>query len=200
MTTLPQSILKSFQKAPTGKVCATSDFLHLGTRTAIDQALSRLVRRGDLRRVCRGLYDLPRVNVRFNLAVPPEPDQLAAAAARRNGAQLLPSGAMAANMLGLSTQVPAKAVYLTSGRSQTLKAGNLTIHLRHVASQNFSVKNHSSALVIQALKHLGKQSVTERMLAILRSRLTRAQRRNLLDDARYAPAWVANIAKALTCE
>lgn len=197
MNTLPQSILQSFRKSPTGKVCASTDFHHLGTRTAIDQALSRLVRRGYIRRIGRGLYDLPRVNARFNLVVPPAPDQVAAAAARRSGAQLLPSGAAAANMLGLSTQVPAKVVYLTNGRSQTLNAGNLVIRLRHVASQNFSVKHPSSALVIQALRHLGKRSVTDQTLATLRSRLTPDQRKALRSDARFAPAWVADIAKAL---
>lgn len=197
MKTLPQSILQSLRKAPTGKVCATSDFLHLGTRTAIDQALSRLVRRGDVRRVGRGLYDLPRVNSLFNVVVPPAPDQVAAAAARRSGAQLLPSGETAANMLGLSTQVPAKVVYLTSGRSQTLHVGNLVIRLRHVASQNFIVKHYTSALVIQALKHLGKHAVMDQTLATLRARLTADQRKALCSDARYAPAWVANIAKAL---
>jgi hypothetical protein len=197
MTKLPQSILYRLRKAPPDTVCATADFLHLGPRAAVDQALSRLVRKGLLRRVAWGLYDLPRINPRFHVSVPPSPDQVAAAAARRSGARILPSGAAAANMLGLSTQVPAKVVYLTNGRSQTLHAGNIDIHLRHTAHKNFSVKHPSSALVIQALRHLGKHAVTGQTLATLRTRLTPDQRSALRADARYAPAWVSAIAKAL---
>jgi len=172
-------------EGPTGKVCATSDFLHLGARTAIDQALSRLVRRGDVRRVGRGLYDLPRVNPRFNVVVPPAPDQVAAAAARRSGAQLLPSGAAAANMLGLSTQVPAKVVYLTSGdrkrcmrepRDSPAPCGQPEFQRQ----APFQRPGHSSTETSGEAFGYGPD------LATLRARMTPDQRKALRADARYA--------------
>lgn len=197
MKTLPDNILLSIQQAPAGQVHTAVDFTHIGSRAAVDQALSRLSRQGLIRRIGRGLYDLPRVNPRFNIAVPPAVDQVAAADARRSGSRLLPSGAAAANMLGLSTQVPAKVVYLTDGRSRDLKVGNQQIHLRHISSRNFNVSDQTSALVIQALRHLGRHSVNDRVISILRSRLSSSQRKALQSDVRMAPGWIANAVKGL---
>jgi len=197
MPSLPQGILNRVRKADAGGVHTPRDFADLGSRAAVDQTLSRMVRAGQLQRVGRRLYYLPRVNPRLGIAVPPDVDRVAAAFARQTGSQVLPSGAAAANQLGLSTQVPAKAVYLTDGRSRHLRAGRLNIQLKHVAPANFHVCHKSSALVFQALRYLGRDAVGDRTLAILRSVLTPAQQRALRDDSRYAPAWVASAVRDL---
>jgi len=200
MLSLHQRILKRLRTADAGSVHTPKDFADLGFRAAVDQALSRMVGAGQLQRVGRGLYYVPRVNPRLGIAVPPDVDQVAAALARQTGSQVLPSGAAAANQLGLSTQVPAKAVYLTDGRSRHLRSGRLNIQLKHVAPGNFHVRHKSSALVFQALRYLGRDAVGDRTLATLRSVLTPAQRRALRGDARYAPGWVASAVRELDKE
>ena len=103
--------------------------LHLGSRAAVDQALSRLARRNDLLRAGRGLYVLP-VKGRFGSRAPSVRKTVEALAAQR-GEQIAASGAMAANTLGLTTQVPVKPVFLTSGRDRKLKLGRQEVELRH---------------------------------------------------------------------
>jgi hypothetical protein len=129
--------------------------------------------------------------------VPPDADAIADALARQTGSRLLLSGAAAANRLGLSTQVPAKAVYLTDGRSRHWRCGKLDIQFKHVAPKNFKVRNVSSALVFQALRYLGKGNVGNRTLMALRAALTPDQRRVLRHDAIHAPAWVATAVMSL---
>jgi hypothetical protein len=189
MKSLPHSILHRLQTA--GTVFTSKDFLDLGNRAAVDQALSRLVQGGQVMRVGRGLYHVPRVNPRLGITVPPDTDAVADALARQTGSRLLPSGAAAANRLGLSTQVPAKAVYLTDGRSRHWRSGRMDIQFKHVAPNHFKVRHPASTLVFQALRYLGKDNVGDRTLRVLRSTLTRGQRRALRDDARHAPNWVA---------
>jgi hypothetical protein len=189
MKSLPQTILQRLR--PAGSVHTSRDFLDLGSRAAVDQALSRLVRDGNVARIGRALYHVPRVNPRLGIAVPPDADEIANALARQTGSRVLPSGAAAANRLGLSTQVPAKAVYLTDGRSRHWRSGKLDIQFKHVTPNHFKVRHPDSALVFAALRYLGKDNVGDRTLKVLRSTLTPGQRRGLRDDARHAPRWVA---------
>ena len=102
MHTVHLSILDRIRTKARGKVFATKDFLDLGSRDAVDQALSRLAKAGELRRLGRGLYYYPRTNLRLGLELPPDPDEVAFALARRTGTRVTPSGALAANRLGLS--------------------------------------------------------------------------------------------------
>jgi hypothetical protein len=197
MKSLQTTILERLRKSDAGSVYTPKDFLDLASRAAVDQTLSRLVRAGQLQRAGRGLYHVPQMNRRLGIAVPPDVDQLATALARKTGSRLLPSGATAANQLGLSTQVPAKAVYLTDGRSRRLRVAAFDIQFKHAAQGHFNVRHRSSALVFQALRYLGKDAVGDRTLRALRSALTSAQRRALRDDARYAPGWVAGIVRGL---
>ena len=112
-----------------GWVFAPTHFFDLGNRAAIDQALSRLVRSGDIRRLTRGLYDYPRKDPTFG-DVPPSVDRIAAALAEKDNLKIQPSGAYAANLLGLSDQVPAKIVFLTDGSSRMVQVGNWRIKLK----------------------------------------------------------------------
>jgi len=197
MKSLQHSILHRLRSSDGGSVHTPKDFLDLGSRAAVDQTLSRLVRMGQLQRVGRGLYHVPQVNRRLGIFVPPDVDQLAWALARKTGSRILPSGAAAANQLGLSTQVPAKGVYLTDGRSRRLKVGAFDIQFKHVAQGHFNIRHRTSSLVIEALRYLGKDALGERTLRALRAALTPAQRRALRGDARHAPSWVADVVRNL---
>lgn len=193
MDNVPDAILDCIRSAGRGKVFTPKDFRDLGSRDAIDQALSRLTRSGDLHRLGRGLYHFPRKNPRLGIPVAPDIDEIADAIGRQSGSRLVPSGAVAANRLGLSTQIPAKPVYLSDGRSRRVKVGNTELQIKHVAPKELPVGSRSSAMVFQALRHVGRQAVDDRMIATLHAALSGKQRRELLDDSRYTTDWIAKV-------
>ena len=127
MDDLKTKILSRVRGKGRGEVYVSKDFLDLGNRAAVDQALSRLVKAGELRRLGRGLFDFPRVNARLGGELSPEPSRVAEAVARKRGGRITPSGAHAANALGLSTQVPGKTVYVTNTSGGSVKVGRQTI-------------------------------------------------------------------------
>ena len=171
-------------KAGRGKVFIAKDFLDLGSRDAVDQALSRLVKAGEADRLGRGLYHLPQMNKRLGIAVVPDTDEIADALARQTGSRVVPSAAFAANQLGLSTQVPSKPVYLTDGRSRQVRVGKSVFTMKHVAPKELPAGSRLSATVFQALKHLGKDAIDDRAIARLRRLLPAKARQELLRDAR----------------
>lgn len=175
-------------------VCAPTDFLDFGSRAAVDQAFSRLVRSGKLRRLGRGLYDLPRSSAVLKRLAPANLDLVIDAIARRDRIRIVPGGIAAANMLGLTTAVPAKADYLTDGAARTVKIGRRTIRLRRA---NPSVMNWSggpAATVAQALRWLGPRAARDpRVIAGLRQRLPDDVKKALAKDVRYLPSWAVAI-------
>ncbi|QVL33036.1 type IV toxin-antitoxin system AbiEi family antitoxin domain-containing protein [Telmatocola sphagniphila] len=189
--TIQDSILKRIRREGRGKVFIPKDFLDLGSRAAADQSLSRLVRQGNIQRLGRGLYHYPRINERLGIPLGPDLDEIAAALARQTGSRVVPSGAVAANRLGLTTQVPAKLVYLTDGRTRQVKVGGTSIQIRHVPPKELPLGSPINAMVFQALRHLGQGIVDEKVIGLIRKALTREQRRALLSDARYTTDWIA---------
>lgn len=173
-----------------------ADFVDLGPRASIDQALSRGVLEGRIRRVARGVYDYPRRHPRLGLLAP-SMDDVASALAGRDASRLQPSGAHAANLLGLSDQVPVRAVYLTDGRSRTVQIGKRTLVLRRTTPRNMATAGRVSGTVIQALRWLGQRQVDDRVITTLRKRLGAGDREQLLADSRFAPAWIAAVLRRL---
>ena len=168
MSTMQDAILDRIRGHDRGKVFTPKDFLDLGSRDAVDQSLSRLVKSGEIQRLGRGLYHYPRVNKRLGIPIDPDLDEIAEALGRQTGTRVLPSGAAAANRLGLSTQVPAKPVYLTDGRTRQVRIGGMVFQIRHAAPKELSVASRTSAMVFQALRHLGREAVDEQAIARLR--------------------------------
>lgn len=123
----------------------------------------------------------------------PSADAIAKAIAGKNHLRLQPAGAYAANLLGLTEQVPMRLVFLTDGASRTVRVGELQVMLRHTTPRNMATAGRVSGLVIQALRHLKQWSVDEAVVARLRRRLTVADRKVLRADAPLAPAWIARI-------
>lgn len=174
--------------AKKGSPVPTRDLLDLGPRAAVDQALSRLAQQGAIRRVARGLYEIPRTGKLLNQPVAPSPDELVRAWARNNGLRVVPSGAYAANLLGLSTQVPARLVYYTNGRTQTLKLGPYTVRLLNRGPKTMDVRGQVAPLVLQALRYLGPKGVTPEAICRLRSTLSPKDKNELRQNLRYAAA------------
>lgn len=186
-----RKLLARMRRLGSGKVHTSKDFLDLGGRDAVDQALSRLVVSGAIKRLGRGLYYLPRVNPTLGIELAPDIDEVAQTLARKTGSRVIPSGAVAANRLGLSTQVPAKPIYLTDGRTRTARVGNIVLLLKHAPPKDLPWGHPTSALVFLGLRYLGKRAIGDETIARLRRRLSPADRRRLLKDIRYATDWVA---------
>ncbi len=190
-TTIQDTILDRIRKQGQGKVFIPKDFLDIGSRDAADQSLSRLARHGEILRLGRGLYHFPQVNQRLGIMQDPDLDEIAEALGRQTGSRVVPSGAVAANRLGVSTQVPAKPVYLSDGRTRLVKIGNTTLQIRHAAPKELPVGSRPSAMVFQALRYLGQASVDEKVIHLIRRALSPEQRKELLQDARYTTDWIS---------
>ncbi|MCL5279434.1 MAG: type IV toxin-antitoxin system AbiEi family antitoxin domain-containing protein [Planctomycetes bacterium] len=183
-----------------GQSVPASDFSDLGSPLAIRKALSRLVRQGAIRRVRRGLYELPRMGKLLNQPVVASPDELVHAWARKNGLRVVPSGAYAANLLGLSTQVPAKLVYYTNGRTRTLKLGPYTVQLLNRGPKTMDVRGQVAPLVLQALRYLGSNGVTPEVIGRLRSVLSPKDKTELCCSLHHAAAWMKPVIEEVAGE
>lgn len=182
-----------------GSVFVPGDFLDIGSREAVDLALHRLAHKGTLRRLARGVYDFPKKHPILGL-LSPSADAVAHALAGRDRTRLQPTGAYAANILGLSEQVPAKAVFLTDGPSRTVQIGPTTIQLRRTTPRNMEAAGRLSGLLMQALRELGADHVTPEHRQHLKRTLPADKRRELIKDLRLAPVWMHPIFRELAEE
>lgn len=172
-----------------GAVFTPAMFTQLGSRAAIDKALQRQVAVGALRRLSRGLYDKPRYDELLG-TLWPSVDAVVKAVVGKDKLRVQPAGIYAANLLGLSEQVPAKVVLLTDGTSRSVRAGPMHITLKRTSPRTMAAANRLSGLVIQAFKSLGPRHITPQRLAHLRKTLPAAERARLLADLNLAPAWM----------
>ena len=161
--------------------------------------LHRLIRKGTIRRLARGIYDFPIEHPVLGW-LQPSPEKIAEALVGRDCTRIQPTGAYAANILGLSEQVPAKVVFLTDGPSRTIKIGLTTIQLRRTTAKNMAMAGRLSGLLIQALRELGKENVTTERLEHLKRILPFDKRQELLNDIRLAPEWMHPIFRKLAEE
>jgi hypothetical protein len=189
-------VLAAIHGSGRGSVFVPADFLGLGSRQAVDIALHRLAQKGTIRRLARGVYDFPKEHPVLG-PLQPSAEAVAKALAGRDRTRLQPAGAYAANALGLSEQVPAKAVFLTDGPSRTVKIGPVTIQLRRTTAKNMAAAGRLSGLVIQALRELGKEHVTPERRAQLKRTIPARERQELIKDIRLAPAWMHPIFREL---
>jgi hypothetical protein len=197
MQTMQDQILKRIDRLGPGKAFSAKDFLDIATRGSIDMALGKLVRKGTIRRIRRGLYDRPRVNPALGGKLSPDIDEAAQAIARRQRWKIVPEGAWAANLLGLSTQVPSKIIYLTDGPNHQVQIGRRSIHFKHARPKAMAGLEGKFALVVQALRHLGKESVGTREIETLRAKLSAQEKRRLLKDTRFGVDWIYDMAKRI---
>ena len=175
-----------------GWVFTPMHFLDLGSRMAVDQTLGRLTKSGTIRRLSRGLYDYPVKHPDFG-DLPPNYDRIAQALVGRDNLKIQPSGAYAANLLGLTEQVPAKIVFLTDGPNRKIQVGKRKIVLKRTTPKNMATAGRISGLVIQALRYLKQVNIDPTVIARLKRRLSDADKSTLMNDIRYAPAWIGNI-------
>ena len=188
MNTLAKTILAHTQELPEGEPISAKEMLHLGSRAAVDQAFSRLVRRGRLLRVSRGVY-VRLVESRFGKRAPSLAKVLAAFGAFK-GETIVPHGAAAANKLGLTPQVPVRAVYLTSGPSRRLTLGAQVVELRHAPRWQLALAGRLAGEVLHALAWLGPEKAGK-ALRTLKPRLSRSELDEIASARSILPAWLA---------
>ncbi len=202
MTAMADKIMRRVSVHGSGRwVCTPKDFLDLGSREAIDQALSRLVKAGRLRRVGHGLYDRPRISRVLNRPAPVDLEAAIAALARRDGVRIMPDGLVAANQLGLTNAVPAKVSYVTDGHSRTLEIDGRTVRFRHAGPRVMQWAGRPAAPVVQALRWLGRRAASDGVAVSTLSRhLPDHVKVDLLHNSRDLPGWALPLARSIASD
>jgi hypothetical protein len=180
-----------------GWLFTPSHLADLGSRNAVASALKRVKAAGTIRQIARGLYDYPVQDPVLG-TVAPSADDIARALVVRDAIRLQPSGAYAANVLGLSEQVPSRIVFLTDGPARRVRIGKREILLQHTTPRNMATAGRKIGALIQALRYLGQDQMDDKVLATLRRHITDADRPSIRKDVRHAPAWIADLLRPLT--
>ncbi len=190
-------IEERISNSPRGTIFLTSDFTDLASSDAANKALLRLEEAGMIRRIIFGIYEYPEYNEFLNEPIEPAPDKVAHALARKFGWTIVPCGDTALNMLGLSTQVPAVWLYVSDGTYKDYTYGNTTIKFKKIANKEISKLSYKTALVIQALKALGKSNVNEEVIYKISGILSQEEKATMLAEAKNATAWVYEYIKQI---
>jgi hypothetical protein len=188
MSHLAETILSAAQTLPEGGLLSAKAFLHLASRAAVDQTFTRLTREGKLMRVVRGAYAAPVVS-RFGVR-PPSTETVVRAMASASGEVIVANGATEANALGLTTQVPTREVFLTSGRSRHLQLGNRTVELKHGPRWQLALGTRPAGMAIRALAWLGPEHAPQ-ALPRLQAKLPPAEWVAMRSARAVLPSWLA---------
>lgn len=191
---IENQILIKVSKAGRGVPFFAENFASCGSPAAVRKALDRLVDAGKLDRVARGIYMRQKVDDVIG-PLTPSIDELAKAIARRDRARIAPTGIYALNRLGLSTQVPANIIYLTDGAARKVRIGRRTITFKRTTPKNVAAIGQTSKLVIQALRAIGKDNVTDQTIKQIHVILKHENKNRLAHDMMLAPAWIREIIK-----
>ena len=192
-----EQILSRIESMAKGEVFIISDFSDLADEATVRKALSRLEEDGIIRRIMRGVYENPKFNDFLGEYVKPHPDKIAKALARNYGWTIVPCGDTALNMLGLSTQVPAVWLYVSDGNYREYTCGNFVIQFKRTTNKEISKISFKTALVIQAIKALGKDKITGDVIEKIRSLTTDKEKEQMFVEAKYATAWIYDVIKEI---
>ena len=192
-----EQILSRIESMAKGEVFIISDFSDLADEATVRKALSRLEEDGKIRRIMRGVYENPKFNDFLGEYVKPHPDKIAKALARNYGWTIVPCGDTALNMLGLSTQVPAVWLYVSDGNYREYTCGNFVIQFKRTTNKEISKISFKTALVIQAIKALGKDKITGDVIEKIRSLTTDEEKEQMFVEAKYATSWIYDVIKEI---
>jgi len=189
MQSADDNILIKIRKAGRGSLFFTDDFIAYGTAKAVAKALERLAAKEEIVRVARGIYARLEKDPILG-TVKPGTEAIAEAIRRRDKAKIIPTGAMAMNALGISTQVPMNVVYLTNGTARKINLGKRKIIFKKTTPKNLAAIGKISSLVIQALKEIGKDNATESEIEHILKHLEKEEPYRLEHDIKLAPEWI----------
>lgn len=180
-----------------GAVFTPKDFLDLAGPETVRQALGRLARDRKIRRLLRGVYDYPAFSKLLQASASPDPHTIGRAIARAHGWTILPAGETALNLLGLSTQVPARWEYFSDGPSKRYTWSGGTLVFKHRANREITILSARTGLLVQALKTLGRERIDSHAMAVLRKQFDVRELARAVREARYATAWVYEVIRRL---
>ena len=183
------------RKAEYGSVFVTTDFADLGEKKTVNMALIRLAEEGLIKNVLFGVYYKPEYSELLGEYTAPSPNAVAQALARNFGWTINPCGDTALNILGLSTQVPAVLSYVSDGPYKTYSFGKTTLTFKHITNKEITRLSPQTALVIQALKALGKENVTFQIKSRIKAITSDSEKQTMLAEAKYATTWIYEIIK-----
>ncbi|MBK6707996.1 MAG: hypothetical protein IPG54_11165 [Sphingomonadales bacterium] len=191
MPAVTEKIMKRVRGKGRGWAFTPKDFLDLGTRASIDMALTRLVQANQIRRIGRGLYDYPKLHDKLG-ELTPDADTIAQAVATQSGDKLSSSGAQAANRLGISTQVPAKTSYATSGQTRVKKVAGRTIALKRSRAPILDDASPDANAVLQLLAHVGKDKIDDDLIQRLSAQIDDRDFKALTKAQPLMPGWMSD--------
>jgi len=204
--TLEKSMLSRIYSRGRGWVFSKKDFGTLGEAGSVDRTLSRMAKRGVVRRVMRGLYDYPAYSKLLKKDLSPDTDQVAQALARKFGWQIQISGNAALNVMGLSTQVPTQYRYLSDGPSKTYQIDKVAIEFKKTRFTQLGLKYKQSEILVQAIQALGerllsddeKQKITHYLVATSGMKdalesgpLNEVWVNRIVKDTQYVTSWIS---------
>ena len=189
---LQQMILDRMSYSRYGAFCIR-DFLDLASYVAIRKALDRLENDGRIRRIIRGIYDKPRYSKKFNMFEAPNIENVAKSLARNYNWTICPSGNLSLNLLGLSTQIPARYIYISTGPYAEYEIDGTSLEFRHTNNMMFTDFSFITLLLIQAMKAIGRGNILYEDIEHLRAYLTNKEKRDLLKDASKTVYWIRDI-------
>lgn len=191
MQSIKNKIINRIYGKGRGWCYTPKSFSDLGSPEAIRITLHRLEKKGAIRRLSRGIYEYPKKHPTIGF-LSPDPDKIAEAISVRDAIRIRPSGAFAANILGLSNQVPAKIVFLTDGSGRRIKIGPREIIFKRTTPRNMAGAKSSGTLIL-ALKYIGKEQVSQDHIKHFRESLSNHIKMKLKKDSIYAPGWICPI-------
>lgn len=196
-TTNQNIIRDKIISAAAGTVFVATDFVDISDKTSVNTYLTRFEEEGIIRRVLRGVYEKPEYNEFLDEHVAASPDKIAHALARNYGWTIVPCGDTALNLLGLSTQIPAAWVYVSDGTYKEYDYEQITIKFKHTTNKEISKLSYKTALVVQALKALGKENVDDTVIVKLKSTLTKEEKETMLIEAKAVTSWIYEYIKTI---
>lgn len=192
---ITSQIYEHMEKNNRDEVYIAADFLNLGEYHTVRQALLRLEKMGKIQKILRGVYYNPRYSELIGEYEAPSPEKVAEALSRKFNWSIAPCGDTALNQLGLSAQVPAKWSYISDGPYYEFQIGNLTVEFKHRNNREISGMSQVTALVIQALKALGKDNIEDSHITVIKRFLSDEDKRLVLKEAQQSTMWVYDAVK-----
>ncbi len=193
-------ILTKIKKNGNNKVFIANDFLKIASYETSKKILNRLTENGEIKKIMSGLYYRPYYSKLLREYEKPNPHEIAVAIARKFNWNIAPEGNTALNFLGLSTQVSAKWTYISDGSYKTFNIENIKIEFKHRNNKEVSGMSINTALIIQALKTLGKSNVNEIVIKKIQNNLTIKDKKKILKEAEKTTIWIYEIIKIICSE
>ena len=192
LETSKYQIETKISKSSLGELFFADDFVKYGSAANIRKVLSRLENDGLIVRLSHGIYLKPKQDPLLGV-IYPSIEETAKEIAKRDKARIAPTGNLALYLLGLTTQVPLKAIYLTDGSQREIKIGNRTIKFKRTAPKSFAIKDELLHLIVQAFKERGQKEVTESFLLNIQSSVLRVDKQIIKTQLKYAPVWIQKV-------